>query len=95
MPGGATSYICRPAATGGNGMPTLVFPHSRTLLAMLGSLLILSGCASQRYGTPHRKKRGCDCPKWNAAPAPATPEYRVEQHRPPPDLACFSDATHH
>jgi len=39
---------------------------SRTLLVLAIGLLA-AGCASgpKKY----RKKRGCDCPKWNQAPA--------------------------
>lgn len=65
----------------------------RPLFFMLGSLLFLMGCASHpRYGASPRKKKGCDCPKWNALPKEASKEYRVQNTNWTPDIAVSTDA---
>ncbi len=45
--------------------------HTSVLLLLLsGTAMVLQGCAGTRprYGAAPHKKRGCDCPKWNALP---------------------------
>ncbi len=66
----------------------------RALVFMLGSLLFLMGCASHsRYGASPRKKKGCDCPKWNAVPPGSSKEYRVDNAMRTNDTSVFTDAT--
>ena len=37
--------------------------------ALLATSVIGTGCAGgARYGAARKKKRGCDCPHWNAVP---------------------------
>ena len=77
-----------------SGMAELLPRNIRASFFMLGSLLFLMGCASHpRYGSSPRKKKGCDCPKWNAVPSNNQNEYRVHQAAQNPDLAIFTDAT--
>lgn len=70
--------------------------HIRSLIFMFGTLILLAGCASHpRYGASPRKKKGCDCPKWNAVPKSQNNEYRSEHVAPNHDLVTFTHAAHH
>lgn len=67
-----------------------------TLLLMLGTLVIVSGCASRpRYGAAPRHKRGCDCPKWNAAPGHESKDVRAQLINQAPEHSSVHHATHH
>lgn len=65
-----------------------------TLLLMFGTLILATGCASRpRYGAAPRHKRGCDCPKWNAAPQAAGKD--VHAQVTDPDFPRLTNAAHH
>lgn len=78
------------------GMSQTCLFHIRSLIFMLGTLFLLASCASHpRYGASPRKKKGCDCPKWNAVPKSRNNEYRVERPILKHDLVAFTHAPHH
>ena len=59
-------------------------------------LLFLTACASHpRYGASPRHKRGCDCPKWNAAPAVPGKDIRVQAPERPKENLSLNDGHHY
>lgn len=88
-------YLCEPCPKW-PGMHKSRYINTLFLLFIMGTMLSTSGCASNRhYGASPHKKRGCDCPKWNAVPAHPGKGIRVETVRAEQDLALLNDASRH
>ncbi len=70
--------------------------NAPAFLIPLALLMVLSACGGPRHGViKQKKRRGCDCPKWNSLPTPPRDERRVEYYPHRSDLAALPHGTPH
>lgn len=83
------------SANGGSPMAHF-YPYKPVFLLLLALAMIFSACGGPRHGViKQKKRRGCDCPKWNSLPAAPADERRVDIYPQRSDLAALPHATPH